>query len=343
MPTENAPRVAVLVLNYNGKHFLKVCLESLRMQTYKNFDAYVIDNGSTDGSVEYVKEQFSWVEVIELKRNLGFAKAYNEAIKMVEADFVALMNNDTRADENWLKELVNEIIDDKSVIAAGSKILLYDNPHLIHHAGAKITPIGGGVDIGLYDLDGKKYNIKRLVGAVCGAAMLVRKDLFLKVGGFDEDFFAYFEETDFCWRALLHGFKIVYIPDSVIYHVLAGSWSHESSPIRVFLGERNRLLTVLKNFEVRNVTKALIMSIGFDFIMFYVLLKLKRYQGVKVILKGNYWILRNFRKILNKRRYIQKNRKVSDAFLEKAGFLMTLKEGFQEFNNFHKVFVGKYG
>lgn len=342
MLTENAPKVAVLVLNYNGKHFLKVCLESLRKQTYKNYDVYVIDNGSTDGSVEYVKEHFSWVEVIDLKRNLGFAKGYNEAIKMVDADFVALLNNDTRADENWLNELVNELAGDKSIIAAGSKILLYDNPDLINHAGAKITPIGGAVDTGLYDLDRKKYNIKRLVGTVCGAAMLVRKNLFLKIGGFDEDFFAYFEESDFCWRAWLQGFKIAYVPDSVIHHVLAGSWSQGSSAIRIFLGERNRLLTILKNFEVRNVVKALIMSIGFDFVMFYVLLKLKNYQGVKAILKGNYWILRNFRKILNKRRCVQKNRKVSDVSLEKAGFLMTLKEGFLEFNRFHKTFVGKF-
>jgi len=337
MLTQNTPKVAVLILNYNGKHFLDVCLGSLRKQTYKNYDVYVIDNGSTDGSVEYVKERFSWVKVIDFERNLGFARAYNEAIKIMDANFVALLNNDTKVDENWLKELVNGIIDDESIIAVGSKILLYNKPHVLHHAGAKITPIGGGIDIGLYEPDGKKYNVKKLVGAVCGASMLVRKDLFLKVGGFDEDYFAYFEETDFCWRAWLHGFKVVYVPNSVIYHMLSGSWGPKTLPTRIFLSERNRLLTVFKNFEIRNVFRALILSMFFNLNRFLVYLKLKHYQGITAIMRGNYWILRNFKNIINKRRCIQRNRKVSDDFLERADFLVTLNEGFSEFNRLNRL------
>jgi len=330
-------KVAVLVINYNGKHYLRECLESLKNQTHSDYDAYVVDNGSVDGSVEYVEGHFPWVKIIAFKENLGFAKAYNEAIKSVDADLVALLNNDTRVDRKWLQELVNAILEDELIAAVGSKILLYDSPRQLNHAGAKITPIGGGFDIGLYDEDCERFNVKKFVGATCGAAMLVRKDLFLKIGGFDDDFFAYFEDTDFCWRAWLCGFKIIYVPDSIIYHKLGGSWGPRKSLVKMFLGEKNRLSTVIKNFEVKNVVRALIISVVYNLTRFFILLKFKHHRGVIAIIKANYWVLRNFKKIMDKRRIVQKHRKVSDVFLEKTGFLTTLREGFFEFNRLNRV------
>ena len=323
-------KVAVLVINYNGKHYLRECLESLKNQTYKDYDVYVVDNGSVDISVEYVKGHFPWVKIIAFRENLGFAKAYNEAIKKVDADLVALLNNDTRVDRKWLQELVNAILEDGLIAAVGSKILLYDNPQLLNHAGAKITPIGGGFDIGLYRQDASEYNIKKPVGAVCGAAMLVKKDVFLEMGGFDDDFFAYFEDTDFCWRAWLYGYKVIYVPTSVVYHKFGGSWGH-SSPEKVFLGEKNRLSSMIKNAEWINLISGLFLTIFFNIIRIMFYSRNRAQNMVLSIIRADLWILKNIRKIMNKR-ILQKKRVVKrDHTLFELGIIASVRESIREF------------
>jgi len=323
-------RVAVVVINYNGKHYLRECFESLKNQTYSDYDAHVIDNGSVDGSVEYVKEHFPWVKIIAFKENLGFAKAYNEAIKAVDADLVALLNNDTRVDRKWLQELINAIQEDKLIAAVGSKILLYDSPQLLNHAGAKITPIGGGFDIGLYRRDEKEYNIKKQVGAVCGAAMLVKKDLFIKIGGFDEDFFAYFEDVDFCWRTWLHGYRVSYIPTSVVFHKFGGSWGR-SSPKKVFLGEKNRLSSMIKNFELINLMRGLLLTIPLNVMKIIIYSRNRTPNMVLSIIKADLWIFKNIRRIFYKRRITQRNRVVKDSSLFELGVIASISESVLEF------------
>ena len=323
-------KVAVLVINYNGKHYLRDCLESLKNQTYKDYDVYVVDNGSVDISVEYVKGHFPWVKIIAFRENLGFAKAYNEAIKKVDVDLVALLNNDTRVDRKWLQELVNAILEDGLIAAVGSKILLYDNPQLLNHAGAKITPIGGGFDIGLYRQDASEYNIKKPVGAVCGAAMLVKKDVFLEMGGFDDDFFAYFEDTDFCWRAWLYGYKVIYVPTSVVYHKFGGSWGH-SSPEKVFLGEKNRLSSMIKNLEWINLISGLFLTIFFNIIRIMFYSRNRAQNMVLSIIRADLWILKNIRKIMNKRTLQKKRVSKRDHTLFELGIIASVRESIQEF------------
>ncbi len=215
-------KISVQVLNYNGKHHLRECYESLAHQTYTDVAVILVDNGSNDDSVRFTKENFPWVETIAFAKNLGFAKAYNEAMKKAATDYVALLNNDTRVEERWLEELVKVMEEDERIIAVGSKMLLYDNPSLLNHAGAKITPIGGGYDVGLFKSELLRIN-KRKVGAVCGGAMLVRKNLFLRIGGFDESFFAYFEDTDWCLRVKQAGWNIYFTPSAQIIHHGASS------------------------------------------------------------------------------------------------------------------------
>jgi GT2 family glycosyltransferase len=324
-------KVAVLVINYNGKHYLRECLESLKNQTYSNYDVYVVDNGSVDGSVEYVKGYFPWVKIIAFKENLGFAKAYNEAIKIVDADLIALLNNDTQVDRRWLQELVSAILEDELIAAVGSKILLYDNPQLLNHAGAKITPIGGGFDIGLYDEDCEKYNVKKYVGAACGAAMLVRKDFFLKIKGFDEDFFAYFEDVDFCWRAWLYGHKVIYNPSSVVYHKFSGSWGRKN-PYKIFLGQRNKLMAIIKNFELRN------MFIGLMILPIYDLFEVidrgflrKDIRLIKAKFMGYIETIRNLQQIVQKRTEVQSKRVLFDRNLKSQGYIACLKDCLVEY------------
>jgi len=331
------PVVAVAVLNFNGKHHLKDCLDSLSQQLYRNCNVYVVDNGSTDGSVDFAREEFPWVRIIAFDRNYGFAEAYNRAIEMLQFDFVALLNNDVAVDSEWLEELVEEILKDESIAACGSKILLYSDRGRLNHAGAKFTPIGAGYDVGLYEKDSEEYDRGGYVGAVCGAAMIVRRNAFIRIGGFDRDFFAYFEDTDFCWRAWLYGFKIVYVPSSRVYHKLGGSWGSVYSGRRVYLGERNRLLTMFKNFEAARLLRGVILSVFFVSARLVGALRRSRVDNVSALLKAHLWILSKFRKVLVKRALVQAKKRVSNATLERLGFIASSKEAFREFRRFKGV------
>jgi len=328
------PAVAVAVLNFNGKHYLKDCLASLAQQSYGNYSVYVIDNGSTDASVDFVKKEFPWVRIIAFDRNYGFAEAYNRAIEMLQFDFVALLNNDVAVDSGWLEKLVEEILKDENIAACGSKILLYRDRGRLNHAGGKFTLIGGGYDMGLCEKDSEEYNRGGYVGCVCGAAMLVRRDAFIRLGGFDRDFFAYFEDTDFCWRAWLYGFRVVYVPSSIVYHKFGGSWGSVYGGYRVYLGERNRLLTVFKNFEAIRLLRAMILSAFFVSVRLVGAVRRGRVDNVSAVLKADLWLPLNLRKVLVKRALVQGRKKVSNATLERLGFIAGLMEAFREFRRF---------
>jgi len=330
------PEVAVLVINYNGKHFLKTCLESLEKQTYKNYQVYIVDNASTDGSMEYVRQHFSWVKSIVFSENLGFAKAYNEATRMIKADYAVFLNNDTKLDANWLSELVKSALEDESVIAVGCKILFYAQPGILQHAGAQITLTGGGIDVGQYEPDNGRYDKRRFVGAVCGAAMLVRKDDFLKLGGFDDDFFAYYEDTDFCWRAWLYGCKVLYVPTSVVYHKFGGSWGPLESPSRVFLAQRNQALSMIKNFELKTLFQGSTLLLAYSGVKVLLFLRHKSYKSVFAMISACHWVLRNLRKFVHKRFVVQNSRVLSDKFLIDNGLIISLKESILEFLRLQK-------
>ena len=328
------PAVAVAVLNFNGKHHLKDCLDSLGQQSYGNYSVYVIDNGSTDASVDFVKKEFPWVRIIAFDRNYGFAEAYNRAIEMLQFDFVALLNNDVAVDSGWLEKLVEEILKDENIAACGSKILLHWDRSKLNHAGGKFTPIGGGYDIGLYRNDAEEYNRGGYVGCVCGAAMIVRTDAFVRIGGFDRDFFAYFEDVDFCWRAWLYGFKVVYVPSSRVYHKFGGSWGSVYGGYRIYLGERNRLLTAFKNFEAARLLRAMILSIVYVSVRFVGALRRRRVDNVSSLLRADLWLLLNLRRVLAKRAVVQVRKEVSNEALERLGFIATFAEAFREFRRF---------
>jgi GT2 family glycosyltransferase len=330
------PKVAVLVLNYNGKHHLDECLRSLRIQNYGNYEVYVVDNGSVDGSVEYVRESFPWVKIIAFDENFGFSKAYNKAVRMLDFELIAFLNNDTKVKEDWLKELVLCLVEDESVATVGSKMLLYGSPKLLNHAGTKITLIGGGLSLGAFEQDSERYNAKQIAGAVCGGAMLVRKKYFLEIGGFDEDFFAYFEDVDLCWRAWLYGFKVMYCPASVVQHKLGGSFG-KKNPSKTFLGVRNRLMTIFKNFGIINMLKGLLLSIVYD--VFRVISEFAKNGNAMLIIaifRGYITVFINLKVVLKKRKRIQAKRVRSDGNLWQLGVVATVKESIVEYLKLHE-------
>lgn len=332
-------KVSVIVITHNGKRHLKECFESLKKQTYKDFDAYLLDNASTDGSSDYVNKNFPWVKIIRFDKNYGFAEGYNRAIKIVDTEYVALLNDDTKVDPKWLEELVKAIESDKTLFAVGSKILFYDRPEIINHAGAKMTPIGAGFDVGFGEKDSPKFSVHKYVGAVCGAAMLMRKDIFEKLGGFDRDYFAYFEDLDLCWRAWLKGYKVMYVPTSIVYHKYGGSWGGRTSAQRIYYATRNRLANIMKNFEFVNMIRGLFMSLCFDLIRIVMFLIRRELNNVTAIFKANMDFIKWITVLLEKRRSVQKSRVISDKWLYKAGLILPLVECIKEFRKLERLNV----
>jgi GT2 family glycosyltransferase len=240
--------VSIIIPNYNGQKYLGECIDSLQRIDFprEQYEVIVVDNASSDNSVEFISSTYPDVILITAEENLGFASGCNLGIKNSSGKYIVLLNNDTVVDINWLKELVAVADNDKDVVITGSKLLFKLKPNEIQNAMSFLTTRGDGGDIGSHQLDEGQYDTTREVMAVCGASMLIKRTLIEDIGAFDEDFFAYYEDMDLCYRARLYGKKIVFAAKSIVYHVHSAT-SGEWSPFFTFLVFRNKLLLQLKN------------------------------------------------------------------------------------------------
>lgn len=252
------PSISVIVLNTNNRRYLEDCFASLSQQDYPagRFELVLADNASTDGSVEFVRERFPQVRIIAFDRNHGFSIANNLAAAQVEGEFVAFLNEDTRVEPHWLSGLVEALGDEPEVICAGSKMLSWDGQR-IDFGGTLLSFLGHGRADGFNDPDLTAYDHHRYILAACGGAMLIDRRVFLDVGGFDEDFKAYFEDIDLGWRLWILGHKVVFAPQSICYHIHFGSSSKQPTSRVQYLYERNALYTIIKNFEPQYLERVL--------------------------------------------------------------------------------------
>jgi len=324
-----APLVSIVVLNYNGKKYLSKCFEALKNQSYPNYEVIMVDNNSSDGSVEFVKRKFSWVKILQLNSNLGFSKANNIAAKKAKGEYIIFLNNDTVVDRKWLEGLILAIKQDKDVAVCASKIL-FDNPKdIISEAGGKLHITGAGHPIGLGMKDSERFDSFRYVGYASGASMLVDKKIFEKLNGFDSDYFMYLEDVDFGWRCWLFGYKVLYVPSSVVYHKFGGTFSRKSY-FQIYHGQ-NRYLNIIKNFELKNVLIGLFFAFLYDLYRILKMLKGRNLRGITAILKGNWNVLQKIPKFIKKRRYISKKRKIKDRDLYKLELLSPIRESIKEY------------
>ena len=219
------PLVSVVIVNWNGLRFLDGCLSSLFNQSYQDFEVIMIDNGSADGSVEFVKSNFPRTVIIENKENLGFSAANNQGIKVARGKYIATQNNDTVADKNWLSNLVNLAESSESRVGMWApKILSIKEPSKIDSVGGLIIykdGIARGRGRGKEDKGQFDKVEEILFPSACSA--LYRKDMLDEVGYFDEDFFAYGEDTDLGLRGRLAGWKAFSAPNAIVYHHYSGS------------------------------------------------------------------------------------------------------------------------
>lgn len=248
------PTVAIVILSWNGWSFLTRFLPSVLATTYPNARIIVADNASTDGSVANLREQFPSVEIIELPKNYGFAEGYNKALQQVDTDYYVLLNQDVAIDPDWIAPLVTTLEADSAIAAAQPKLRAFDQQDHFEYAGAA----GGYMDRFAYtfcrgrlfdtlEKDHGQYDTPSEIFWASGAALFIRATLYHRFGGLDGDFFAHMEEIDLCWRLKEAGYKIVYVPESVVYHVGGGSLP-QGNPRKTFLNFRNNLVMAWKNW-----------------------------------------------------------------------------------------------
>jgi hypothetical protein len=314
--------VSVIILNYNGLEFVDNCLKSVFGSSYSDFEVIFVDNASSDGSLTHVRKKFSSQPNLKLvinNKNYGFALGNNVGAEQASGKYLVFLNIDTVVDSNWLSALVNAMDNYPTVRAAQCKLLLMDNPKLIDSAGHDMDWFGIAYVRGHMAKDEGQYDkINQIFGAT-GAALIVRADVFKKLGGFDKDFFMLFEEDDLCWRTWLMGFKVLFIPKAIVFHKSAALRSRESEYKNLFLSRRNRTVSLIKNYSLKNLIRFLPINLGLLFmITFFTEHKL---DYLKAYTNSLFWIAQNSRNILLKRRLVQSTRQVSDAFLINLGIL----------------------
>ena len=250
------PKVAVVILNWNGKKFLEQFLPSVHSATYPNFEVIIADNGSSDDSITFIKEKYPGIQLIRFEKNLGFAKGYNEALKLVDAAYFVLLNSDVEVTPGWLEPLAALLESDISIAACQPKLLSFLNKKQFEYAGGA----GGWIDkygypfakgriFGVNEDDHGQYDIAKPIFWATGAALFIRSDVFKEMQGFDDYFFAHQEEIDLCWRMQLAGYKIFSCPASVVYHVGGGTLP-KSNPLKTYYNFRNNRIMLSKNLPL---------------------------------------------------------------------------------------------
>lgn len=305
------PAISVIVLNWNGKHFLDDCLSSLRRQTFRDFETIFVDNGSTDGSVEFVGDKYPEVRVVALEKNVGFSAGNLHGYQQCQGQLVALLNNDTEADPHWLDAMHCASVDFPNAGSFASKMLYFDDRGKIDNCGCWMTAAGASVDIGKDESDRAEFSSYRWIFGGCGGAVVYRRRMLEEVGFLDPDFFMTYEDLDLSFRAQLRGYGCVFVPRAIIFHHYRGAM--RNLPARqVYFSQRNIEFTYVKNmplsFIIRYAHYRLLYEIG-SAVYFA-----RRGAGM-TFAKAKLEALWKIPNLLKKRRQIQRSRKISNAQL----------------------------
>lgn len=321
----NTPMFSIIIINWNGEKYIRRCLESLSKVTYPNFEIIVVDNASQDNSVEIIKD-FSSVKLIQNKENLGFAQGNNVGYENSDGDYIYFLNNDTYVEANFLEPIV-KVFASPEIGGAQSKIILPLEENRLDNVGAYLTNTGFLYHYGFRKKDEPHYDEQIEIFSVKGAGMCFKREVIEKVACppkpwhrrdlFDPDFFAYFEETDFCWRVWLAGYKIIFVPESKIYHLLAASFKKIPSSFTLYHNYKNRICTLLKNLEIKNFW-LLLWHLKLCKLISALYLFTGKPKLFWAIQKALWWNFVNLRETLRKRKRVQKEiREVSDKELFK--------------------------
>lgn len=237
--------VSAIIVNWNGKHLLSACLDTLRAQTRPADEIIVVDNGSSDGSQTMLRERYADVLLIELPDNKGFSIANNIGIRHAQGDYIALLNNDLILDPMWIAHMADALDGDDALGSCACKMLSYHQRGTIDAAGMVALTNGVGVNRGMREADSSRFAQRDLIFGPCAGAAMYRAEMLRDIGSFDEDIYLYYEDVDLSYRAQLAGYDCLYVPEAVAYHHSSATSSR--SGIREYYLARNSLPVIVKN------------------------------------------------------------------------------------------------
>ncbi|MGD2035959.1 MAG: glycosyltransferase family 2 protein [Bacteroidales bacterium] len=336
--------VAIVILNWNGKKFFETFLDPLvKFSSGSRNKIFVVDNNSTDDSVEYVRSNFPGIEIIRFDVNYGFAKGYALALTKIKARYYVLLNSDVEVTENWLEAPIDLLERDTSVAAVMPKIRSYTKRDHFEYAGAA----GGFIDKFGYpfcqgrilteiEKDRGQYDRQREIFWASGACMFLRSEAYFRAGGLDGDFFAHMEEIDLCWRMKRSGYKIYYSPESLVYHVGGGTLPNDN-PRKLYYNYRNSLYLLFKNLYRYQFLTLLISRMLLDCVSCTLYLIQGKFSFFLSVIRAHIRFLINLPKLVKKR--ITFNKLVSKSSVDQIymksivfSFFIKKKKHFSDLN-----------
>jgi len=305
--------IAVVILNWNGREFLRKFLPNVIANSQDVAEVIVADNASTDSSIEFLQDNFPEIRIITNRTNGGFARGYNEALAEVDADYFVLLNSDIEVTPNWIEPVIKLMESDKTIAACQPKLRSFNEREKFEYAGAA----GGFIDEYGYpfcrgrifqhlETDNGQYNDAIEIFWATGACMFVRADLYKQFGGLDEDFFAHMEEIDFCWRLKNGGYKIMFCPDSVVYHVGGGTLPKKSAQ-KTYLNFRNNLSLLYKNLPSHLILPVFTVRFPLDGIAAFKFLLDGGFADFYAVLRAHFYFYSNFMKLRRRRKLLKQN------------------------------------
>lgn len=304
--------VAVVILNYNGRNFLKQFLPSVIRYSSKA-KIIVADNGSTDDSIQLLETEFvNQVNLIRIDTNLGFCGGYNYALKQVDAEYFVLLNSDVEVTHGWIEPILSVLKSDPSIAVAQPKILSYHNRNYFEYAGAA----GGYIDtlgypfcrgriFETFEEDNGQYNDNIPIFWATGACLFIRAKQYHECGGLDEDFFAHMEEIDLCWQLNRKGLSVLYVGASTVYHVGGGTLA-KSNPRKTYLNFRNGLFLLIKHTSAGGLLWKLPIRIALDWIAALKSVLSGNLSDSVAIFRAHLHVIFGFGNLLKKRTQLQK-------------------------------------
>ncbi len=306
-------RLSIVIPNWNGKRFLKTCLDSLRNQTAPHIEVIIVDNNSSDGSQVLIKSHYPEVRLIELATNRGFTGACNTGIDAACGEFVALLNNDTEADERWAEELIAAFDARPEAGIVASKMLLFDQRDRLHTAGDFFTTDGRAGNRGAWQTDSGQYDKAQFVFSACGGSAAYRRAMLDEIGALDDDFFFLLEDVDIAWRAQLAGYKVWYAPSAVVHHHLSATGGGVTAS---YYDGRNGIWIIVKNMPSSLLWKYRRPIVRRQLSLAWQALKAWRGKEARARLRGMAVGLFTLGASLSKRRRIQARKRVADDYID---------------------------
>ncbi len=329
-------RVAVVILNWNGCSFLEQFLPSVVENTPTDIaDVIVADNGSTDNSIPYLKENYPFIKIICFDKNYGFTGGYNRVIEHLDYEYTILLNSDVETPKDWLEPLWKQMESHPEVGACMPKLIAHADKESYEYAGAS----GGFLDkygypfcrgriLATTEKDLGQYNDPIPIFWASGACLMVRTSLYKKLGGLDSDFFAHMEEIDFCWRLQHAGYKVMVYPESEVYHVGGGTLPN-NNPHKMYLNFRNSLLMLTKNLPKKNLLTTLFIRMVLDGAAGLAFLANGKWGFFVAVLRAHRDFYKMLRKFLTKRKQVGKHR--PSGFYKKSIVLSYIVKGKKTF------------